>query len=178
MTETRPTIQEALDDWTLTKGTVGNVTSKEACAVSLPAWVKTGVLTDHPECAHPTLAPLVIEAFDAADTTDKEGVTLTLTAHDLLLDTWWVPSSAIVLALAYVDADLRPFDRTMTILSSVKRWNEEGRPVINLSEANLSGANLSGAYLYRANLSGANGTPASGMPTGWKLNDARLWVMA
>jgi hypothetical protein len=191
-------VDEALNKFTLIGG-AGSEEFKEACAMTLLAWMCDKDWTDHPECAHKLVADTVIQANDHRETTPEMRAELVKLGVDGALDTWWVPSLVIAWAMAGEKGEeIRPYDRAVRMLAKIAEWKVD-RAVLSgadlsgavlsradLSRADLSGADLSGAdlsgadlrdaVLSDADLSGAVGTPGNGMPVGWKLSESGLWV--
>jgi hypothetical protein len=149
-------IEKALGEFELIDS-AGNEADKEACAMTLLAWVCGEPWTDHPPCAHRIIANNVIRANDARSTTPEMRQELVRAGRTGVLDTWWVPGEAIAMALALKEGDSSDvYERTMRLLVRVAEWKDgdKTRPV--LSGADLSGAVLRGAVLRGADLSGAD----------------------
>ena len=177
------TIDEALDTFELIAG-VGSETSRQACAMSLLAWVNGDEWTDAMSCAHPLIRSLVIRANDDAGTTAEDRAELVRLGEHGVIDTWWVPTEVIVAALA-VERDLEPLGvldgakRVLTLVADWKVSTDKVRPDLhgaNLQGANLYGANLQGANLHGANLYGAFGNKFTTLPSGYKVSGSGLIV--
>lgn len=77
MSETEPrTVGQALERFELVGGTAGSESDGTACAMSLLSWVDGSAWSDHPECAYPRLADVVVAANDAKATTVEQRVEL------------------------------------------------------------------------------------------------------
>ena len=168
MSETEPrTVDQALERFELVGGTPGSESDGTACAMSLLSWVDGSVWSDHPECAYPRLADVVIAANDAAATTVEQRVELVRAGVTGVLDTWWLPGVVVAWAIAEgIKAGDDPVARALATMAAVGRWKTsevKPRPVLRgadlrgavLSRAVLSGADLSDADLSRADLSRA-----------------------
>jgi hypothetical protein len=155
---TAHTIEEALDAFELIAG-VGSEANRQACAMSLLAWVNGDEWGDAMSCAHPLIRSLVIRANDAPDTTAKDRAELVRLGEHGVIETWWVPTEVVVAALAVEDG-LDPFGpldtakRVLTLVADWKASTDKVRP--DLRGADLGGAYLGGAYLRGADLRGAD----------------------
>ena len=174
MSETEPrTVGQALERFELVGGTAGSESDGTACAMSLLSWVDGSVWSDHPECAYPRLADVVIAANDAAATTVEQRVELVRAGVTGVLDTWWLPGVVVAWAIAEgIKAGDDPVARALATMAAVGRWKTsevKPRPVLRgadlrgavlsravLSDAVLSDADLSDADLSRAVLRGAD----------------------
>ena len=178
MTETTDpnAVAEAIGTWTLTKGTAGSITDQKACAMSLVSYVRTGKLTDHPECAHKTLTDLVIRAFDDEHTTTEQMAAITLAADTGAIDTWWIPATVTVLAHAYegeADKDDRSLAQLcLDVLAGITYW-KVNRPVVDLRYANLGSADLRYALNLEASIGieTARGNQYTKLPAGWTVDE-------
>src|ERR1035441_4559372 len=150
------TITGALKQFNLIAG-AGSESSKEACAMTLLAWVAGREWTDSPPCAHRLIRNRVINMNDASGTTKAMRATIVKAGATGILDTWWVPDLVVAWAFSH-PKDEKPGTRYAELLRAVGRiaaWKgDKGLPP-DLSDAVLSGAVLSGADLRRAVLSGA-----------------------
>ena len=158
MSETEPrTVDQALERFELVGGTPGSESDGTACAMSLLSWVDGSVWSDHPECAYPRLADVVIAANDAAATT-VERVELVRAGVTGVLDTWWLPGVVVAWAIAEgIKAGDDPVARALATMAAVGRWKtSEVKPRPVLSDADLRDADLRGAVLRGADLSGAD----------------------
>jgi uncharacterized protein YjbI with pentapeptide repeats len=159
------TIEEALGKFDLIAG-AGSEQEGKACVMTLLAWKTGAAWSDQLPCVHPWLRRLAITANDAATSTalDREALVRAGDAGGLI-DTWWVPSSVLVVAVASAP---KPADgivaHVLGVLANVIAWKEnKQQPVLrgaDLRDAVLSGAVLrdavlSGAVLRGADLSGA-----------------------
>ena len=63
-------VEKALMEFELVDG-AGSPENKQACAMTLLAWVCDEPWSDHPPCAHRLIADLVIRANDHPDTTPE-----------------------------------------------------------------------------------------------------------
>jgi hypothetical protein len=182
------TIDEALKNFDLISG-AGSEDSKEACAMTLLAWVAGREWTDRPPCAHRLIRNEVVQVNDASGTTKAMRTAIVKAGETGILDTWWITDQVIVWAFATPKGQKRSTSRYKLLLAALERisaWKlDKGLPPTlceadlsgaNLSGANLSAANLYGANLYRANLYRAIGTPLGRMLPGWALDDAGLWM--
>ena len=175
MTLTKTKITKGLKDFELIAG-VGSEASKQACAMTLLAFLNGRGWVDHPDCASHLIADNVIRANDDSDTTPEMRAELVQAGAEGVLDTWWVPSEVV---LAGLTGEGGQFERTMGLLAFVAKWKKsKGRPDLreanlreadlhevdlheadlreaDLHEADLHGANLRGANLHGANLRGA-----------------------
>ena len=159
MSETEPrTVGQALERFELVGGTAGSESDGTACAMSLLSWVDGSVWSDHPECAYPRLADVVIAANDAAATTVEQRVELVRAGVTGVLDTWWLPGVVVAWAIAEgIKAGDDPVARALATMAAVGRWKtSEVKPRPVLRGAVLRGADLRGAVLSRAVLSGAD----------------------
>src|SRR5438552_229932 len=156
MTLTKTKITKGLKDFELIAG-VGSEASKQACAMTLLAFLNGRGWVDHPDCASHLIADNVIRANDDSDTTPEMRAELVQAGAEGVLDTWWVPSEVV---LAGLTGEGGQFERTMRLLAFVAKWKKnKERPDLraaHLSGANLQGANLQGASLSEANLGGAD----------------------
>ena len=169
---TTHTIDEALAKFRLIKG-AGSESGGEGCVTSLVSWLAGEPWSDHPRCAHRLLCDLVIRGNDHASTTEAEQVEL-LRAADAggLLDTWWIPTTVVVAAIAAAPKDGTPFERALAVERFVVAWKVDKPP------ADLAGANLTGANLTRANLTRARGDIYTVLPEGWTVTNTGLIVVA
>ena len=186
MSETEPrTVDQALERFELVGGTPGSESDGTACAMSLLSWVDGSVWSDHPECAYPRLADVVIAANDAAATTVEQRVELVRAGVTGVLDTWWLPGVVVAWAIAEgIKAGDDPVARALATMAAVGRWKTsevKPRPVLrgaDLRAADLSRADLSravlrgGAGLSGAGLSGARGNKWTMLPDGWQVTGA------
>ena len=152
-------VEKALSDFELIAG-VGSEAGKEACAMTLLAWVCGEPWSDHPPCAHRLIADRVVQANDAVDTTPEMRKELVRAGRIGVLDTWWVPVEVIAMGYAIEDGDSMPvYDRTLKLLAHIADWKDnKERPDLRgavLRDAVLRGADLRGADLSRAVLSDA-----------------------
>jgi hypothetical protein len=158
MSAVRPrTIDEALAQFTLIAG-AGSEKFKQACAMTLLAWVAGREWTDAPECAHPIIRNAVIHVNDAAGTTPEMREQIVRAGETGILDTWWIPMQVVALAFALETGGekISEYDRLLRALNRIAKWKlDKGLPP-SLAGADLAGANLAGAYLAGANLAGAN----------------------
>ena len=163
-------VDEALADFKLIGG-AGAEANKEACAMTLLAWMRGRDWTDKPECAHPTICDLVIRANDAPETMKTQRAKLVKLGVEGVLDTWWVPSEVIAYHVGLASKEKKgTYSRAVRVLECIAEWKQEReRPdfssadlrsadlsSVDLSSANLRSANLSSADLSFANLSFAN----------------------
>ena len=158
MSETEPrTVDQALERFELVGGTPGSESDGTACAMSLLSWVDGSVWSDHPECAYPRLADVVIAANDAAATTVEQRVELVRAGVTGVLDTWWLPGVVVAWAIAEgIKAGDDPVARALATMAAVGRWKtSEVKPRPDLRGADLRDAVLSGADLRDAVLSRA-----------------------
>jgi hypothetical protein len=169
------TVEEALERFELVAG-AGSETSNQACVMTLLAWVAGEAWTDHPPCSHPTLASLAVRANDDDTTTAEQRAELVRAGETGLLDTWWVPTTVVMHALASAPKDSTVFERAMSVAEYVSTWKvDKPRPNLYgayLHSANLSSANLSSAYLRSADLRGADLSSAN--LSGANLSSANL----
>lgn len=170
MSETEPrTVGQALERFELVGGTAGSESDGTACAMSLLSWVDGSVWSDHPECAYPRLADVVIAANDAAATTVEQRVELVRAGVTGVLDTWWLPGVVVAWAIAEgIKAGDDPVARALATMAAVGRWKTsevKPRPV-------LRGADLRDADLRGAVLSGARGNKWTMLPDGWQVTGA------
>lgn len=184
MTTTKRTLAEGLKRFNLIDGP-GGEEDDTACAMTLLAWVDgCDKWTDHPPCAHPTVANLVTAANDLPSTTPAMRARLAKLGMKGVLDTWWVPG-VVIAAAQRLDADAEvpdSYERAVQVLKFLANWKKT-RPLVDLTYANLTGANLTDANLIGANLTYANladayGNPRSRMPKGWKLDKNGRWERA
>jgi hypothetical protein len=153
------TVEDGLKQFKLING-AGSEESREACAMTLLAWVQGREWTDHPPCAHPRLADVVIRANDSQNSTARTRASLVKAGQEGVLDTWWLPGLVVAWAMS------RPKDaKTLTspqyamyVLKRVALWkaNRGLSTDLDLGGANLSRADLRGANLSRADLRWAN----------------------
>jgi hypothetical protein len=149
-------IEKALSEFELIGG-AGSEADKEACAMTLLAWVCGEGFTDHPPCAHRVIANNVIRANDHGNTTPEMRRELVRAGRTGVLDTWWVPGEALAMALALKDGESADvYERTLRLLARIAEWKGGDKTRPNLRGANLRGANLRGANLRGANLGGAD----------------------
>jgi|ERR1035437_7487423 hypothetical protein len=158
--ETR-TVKDALTKFDLIAG-AGSEDSKQACAMTLLAWLAGQTWTDHPVCAHPILCNAVIRGNDASGTTKKMRADLVKAGATGVLDTWWIPGEVIAFSLGCKRDAESPsdFDRALSAMKFISGWKKDKtRPNLsyaNLSYANLHSADLRSADLHYANLHSAN----------------------
>jgi len=147
------TIEEAIERFNLI-GSAGSEEDNTACVMTAVSWVAGEAWTDHPQCAHRLLSSAAIAGNDYKDTTPEQRAALLRAGEHGLLDTWWVPDSVVVLALASAGKDATPFRRAFVAVNYVADWKIK-KPRAVLSGAVLSGAVLRGAVLSDADLSDA-----------------------
>jgi hypothetical protein len=153
----KTSIDEALAQFKLIDG-AGSEEDKQACAMTLLAWVCGEEWSDHPPCAHRLIADNVIRANDDSGTTSEMRAELVRAGESGALDTWWVPSEAITAALVLHEGDDPDvFARTMRMLERITEWKDTKS---------------------RAVLSGAVGNAFTVLPTGWKVAESGLIVKA
>jgi hypothetical protein len=182
MTATKHTVEEALTTFTLVRGSAGGEADKKACAMSMISWMAGEEWSDHPKCAHPLIAPFVINANDDEATTDEQRTALVKAGCEGIIDTWWIPAEVVLFSLSGErDEEITVADRALRALGRIAAWRlDKVRPDItganlrgaNLTGADLGGADLTGAYLRGANLTGADLTGA--YLTGAYLRGANL----
>ena len=80
------TVDDALREFTLIGGS-GSEDAKEACAMTLLAWICGEEWSDHPPCAHNLIADVVIRANDDSGTTPEMRSELVKLGTDGALDT-------------------------------------------------------------------------------------------
>jgi hypothetical protein len=162
MTDTR-TIDDALGKFRLIAGP-GSEQAGEACVMTALAWTAGLPWSDHPECAHPALAELIIRSQDDPSTSEQQRRELLRAGVEGVLDTWWVPTEVIVYAMATAPRDATPFERALHVEWFIAGWKQTKErhnladaylADANLADAYLAGANLADAYLAGANLAGA-----------------------
>ena len=150
------TIRKALNRFELIAG-AGSEDTKQACAMTMLAWVAGREWTDAPPCAHRILRDRVISVNDKSDTTPEMRAAIVKAGEHGILDTWWVPDLVIAAAfeLRKGDSD-KPYDRLLRALARVAKWKlDKGLPP-DLSAADLSGAVLESADLRSADLRSAD----------------------
>src|ERR1035437_8108575 len=153
--ETR-TVKDALTKFDLIAG-AGSEDSKQACAMTLLAWLAGQTWTDHPVCAHPILCNAVIRGNDASGTTKKMRADLVKAGATGVLDTWWIPGEVIAFSLGCKRDAESPSDfaRALSAMKFISGWKKDKtRP--NLHSADLHSANLSYVNLHSADLHSAN----------------------
>ena len=151
------TLKEAFSKYDLV-ASQGAEDSKEACAMTLLAWLCGEKWTDHPDCTHRLIADVVIRANDDPTTTPEMRRRLVKLGVKGVLDTWWLPSHVVLACLS--GEDQSPYGAATRLLTNVTAW-KKNKEIPDLHEANLCGAklygaNLCGANLYGAKLCGAN----------------------
>jgi hypothetical protein len=159
------TADEALARFTLISG-AGSEATNQACAMTALAWMAGAAWTARMECAHPLIRQNVIAANDTATTTPEMRAELVRAGVDGVIDTWWIPATEIVWALAQAPKDSTFFDRVLNALRLVGAWKADKERHV-LRDAVLRGADLRDADLRDADLSGAYYSVRTRWPDGF-----------
>ena len=150
-TTRKRTITGALKQFDLIAG-AGSESSKQACAMTLLAWVAGREWTDSPPCAHRLIRSRVIGVNDASGTTKAMRAAIVKAGATGILDTWWVPDRVVAWAFSHPQGEKQgtAYAELLRALGRIAAWKgDKGLPPV------LSGAVLSGADLRRAVLSDA-----------------------
>ena len=184
------TLEEALEQFELVKGTAGSESEKKACETSLLGWIYYEKWTgDSLWCAHPLIRSLMIQHNDSDETTKEQRIEAVRLGMTGALDTWWIPAEVILSYFGDFKRDETPTqnDHLVKMLTGVAAWKldkvRRNLAGANLTYANLTyatlayatlaRANLTGANLTYANLSGAYGEPRT-LPIGWEYKNGLI----
>jgi hypothetical protein len=159
-------VEEALERFELVAGSEGDPDIGTACPVSALSWVAGEEWSDHPECAHPMICDVVIEAADDPATTPEDREALVRAGVTGLLDTADVPTEMVLAAISgsrilhgLAGRRRTPVSRALCVLEGVTAWKQGARgftgPLVLLRTgfvgASLNGLDLSGADLRYSN---------------------------
>lgn len=174
------TLDEALEQFELVKGSAGSESEKKACETSLLGWIYYEKWTgDSLECAHPLIRSLMIQHNDSDETTKEQRIEAVRLGMTGALDTWWIPAEVILSYFGDFTRDETPTknDRLVKMLTGVAAWKlDKVRRYLadaNLTDANLTRANLTDAHLAGATLTGAYGEPRT-LPAGWEYKNGLI----
>jgi uncharacterized protein YjbI with pentapeptide repeats len=159
-------VEEALRRFTFVAGSEGNPDKGTACPVSALSWVAKEEWSDHPDCAHPLICNVVIEASDDPSTTQEDLEALVWAGVSGLLDTAAVPTEVVLAAISgsrilhgLAGQPETPVSTALCVLAGVTAWKQGVRgnnlPLVLLRTcfvgASLNGLDLSGADLRYSN---------------------------
>ena len=136
------TVDEALQRFDLIAG-AGAESDNTACVMTLLAWVAGEAWTDHPPCAHRTLADIVINANDSDTATPKSRASLVKAGQEGVLDTWWIPGVVIAWAMSRAK-DAKPMTAhqyAMYVLKRIAKWKAGLRSEISARQYQLDRSN-------------------------------------
>jgi hypothetical protein len=164
-------VEEALERFELVAGLEGDPDIGTACPVSALSWVAGEEWSDHPECAHPMICDVVIEASDDPSTTQEDLEALVWAGVSGLLDTAAVPTEMVLAAISgsrimhgLARQPETPVSTALCVLAGVTAWKQGVRgnnlPLVLLHTrfvgASLNGLDLSGADLRYSNFDDAD----------------------
>jgi hypothetical protein len=159
-------VEEALERFELVAGLEGDPDIGTACPVSALSWVAGEEWSDHPDCAHPLICDVVIEASDDPSTTQEDLEALVWAGVSGLLDTADVPTEVVLAAVSgsrimhgLAWRRRTPVSHALCVLEGISAWKQGVRgdnlPLVLLDTrwvgASLNGLDLSGADLRYSN---------------------------
>jgi hypothetical protein len=165
-------VEEALRRFTFVAGSEGNPDKGTACPVSALSWVAKEEWSDHPDCAHPMICNVVIEAADDPATTQEDREALVHAGVTGLLDTADVPTEVVLAAISgsrimhgLAWQQRTPVSHALCVLEGISAWKQGYRsdtvPLFLagmhwkyacFDHLDLSGADLRRTNFYEADL--------------------------